>query len=184
MSDDVVLFCEIIETFADPSICRTETETAREKAKAELAKMQAAMEAVEAEREAMMDEIRNVLSGAGEDLAFLTRFSIMSEANSRSSSPAGSAMTHGSNLTPSQSADFIAKSRALAEQRLSMHKGGRSSAQDHTSNSGHSIRRSRSTDALATKKEDDARSSSGNHFPDDQMNYGERGADFYQGVTS
>ena len=152
-----------------------ETETAREKAKAELAKMQSAMEGVEAEREAMMDEIRNVLSGAGEDLAFLSRFSIMSEANSRSSSPAGSAMTHGSNLTPSQSADFIAKSRALAEQRLSMHKGsgGRASAQDHTSNSGHSIRRSRSTDALAAKKEDDARSNSGNHFPDDQMNYGE-----------
>ncbi len=137
--------------------------------------MQTAMENLEAEREGMMDEIRNVLSGAGEDLAFLSRFSIMDEANSRSSSPAGSAMTHGSNLTPSQSADFIAKSRALAEQRLSMHgnkaASGRSSGHGHTSASGHSMRRTQSSDNLSKEGKDETRSTSGNHFPDDQMNF-------------
>ena len=149
-----------------------ETETAREKAKAELTRMQQAMESLENEREGMMDEIRNVLSGAGEDLAFLSRFSIMSEANSRSSSPNGSNMTHGSNLTPSQSADFIAKSRALAEQRLSMHgkASGRSSSHGHGSTTGE-IRRTRSSDNLV-KEKDDSRSVQ-NHFPEDQMNQGE-----------
>ncbi|KAN0065834.1 Protein N-terminal and lysine N-methyltransferase efm7 [Thecaphora frezii] len=94
-----------------------DTEQAREKAQAELLRMRQALDSLEHEREAMMDEIRNVVSSTGLsdfNVNSLSKLEMMAESarRDRSDSP-GSAMSHNSELS-------ILKSRALAEQRISM----------------------------------------------------------------
>ncbi|KAE8269912.1 hypothetical protein A4X09_0g2437 [Tilletia walkeri] len=157
-----------------------ETESARDNARVELEKMQSALDSLEHEREAMVDEIRAVLSTGGPNgddaasVAAYSRFELMSDQGgvSRASSPNGSQLTHAS-MTPSQSAEMILKARAAAEQRINGGREGRSrsSLRGPGSTSG---RRSLSQDrgeregkrTLAS-----AVSSVQNHFPDDQMNF-------------
>ena len=96
-----------------------DTETAREKAQVELLRMRTAMENLESEREAMMDEIRNVLNSSGSDdfgMASLNNLQSMTQNFGRvdgTASPAASDMSHNTEM-------HIMKSRALAEQRISM----------------------------------------------------------------
>lgn len=151
-----------------------ETETAREEAIQELLRMKTAMESVEQEREAMMDEIRNVLAGGGniDDVNLsVTRLDLPSfNPLSRSSSPTGSQAS----MTPSQAADYILKARAVAEARISEGRPGRTisrtnsrvgSAQEHM--------RSVSQDRGERNRKESlsATASQANHFPDEQMNY-------------
>jgi len=155
-----------------------ETESARDNARLELDKMQQALDSLEHEREAMVDEIRAVISAgasAGDDAVSIaySRFELMSELGvSRASSPNGSQMTHAS-MTPSQSAEMILKARAAAEQRINGGREGRSrsSLRGPGSTSG---RRSLSQDRGEREGKRVAASnvsSVQNHFPDDQMNY-------------
>ncbi len=95
-----------------------ETEQAREKAQGELLRMRTAMENLESEREAMMDEIRNVLSTSGDDfgMASLGNLQSMTQNYTRldgAGSPAASDASHNTEM-------HIMRSRALAEQRISM----------------------------------------------------------------
>lgn len=151
-----------------------ETEDAREAAQAELLTMQRAMDSLEHEREAMMDEIRGIISGAGgdgDDVAFnMSRLDLYNESvgghgSSRASSPTGSQSS--ASMTPSQAADRILKARKAAEDRI---------------NEGQPSSRSRSrlaAPASSTGHASTSRhhgnsppsSSAGNHFPEDQMNY-------------
>ncbi|CAO1639312.1 unnamed protein product [Sympodiomycopsis kandeliae] len=153
-----------------------ETEKARTEAQTELLTMQRAMDALEHEREAMMDEIRGIISGAGadaDDVAFdMSRFDLYNEsveagsssAHGSSSRPSSSNASHFSNLTPSQAADRIIKSRKAAEDRINAGRpSSRSSRsrQHGDSSAGHSSRR----------RDEDGTSAGGNHFPEDEMNY-------------
>ena len=157
-----------------------ETESAREEAQAELLKMQRAMESLETEREAMMDEIRAVISGAGgvEDVNLsLSRLDLPPSSYNplaRSDSPTGSQAS----MTPSQAADYILKSRAIAEARISEGRPGRAMSRGN-SRTGHSSNghvRSMSQDRgersrKAPTSTGQSTASHMNHFPDDQMNY-------------
>jgi nicotinamide N-methyltransferase len=142
----------------------TETEDAREQAQIELLKMQKAMDSLEQEREAMMDEIRNVISGAGagEDGEFdMSRFDMYGQANrlARPSSPNGS---HHS-ATPSQVAESIMRHRTAAEARISEGRGSRAASRN-----GHEARGKEGSQDGERKGADG--SSQVHHFPDDQMN--------------
>ncbi len=139
-----------------------DTETAREKAQAELLRMRTAMENLESEREAMMDEIRNVLSSSGAD-----EFGMHSLGNLQSmtqnfgrvdgfSSPAPSDMSHNTEM-------HIMKSRALAEQRISMGRPQNTSQLRKDSVAP-------SEDAHPNGASGAANASTHNHFPDEQMN--------------
>lgn len=156
-----------------------ETETAREEAMNELLKMQQAMDSLEQERESMMDEIRAVLTGTGgvEDVnATMSRLDLAQffpatnhqfNPLSRSSSPSGSQASH----TPSQAAEHILRSRALAEARISEGRPSRSRATSRAaaeSSQGHGQRFEGQGGANGTSE---TASSVQHHFPDDQMNY-------------
>ncbi|MCO5549586.1 hypothetical protein L7F22_003058 [Adiantum nelumboides] len=152
-----------------------DTEQAREEALGELIRMKTAMESVEQEREAMMEEIRAVLSGGGniEDVNMsvsrldLPSFNILS----RSSSPTGSQVS----MTPSQAAEYVLKSRAMAEARISEGRPGRNQSRTNSrlsSQQGH--RRSMSQDRGERDRNGSFSGSVNshvNHFPDEQMNY-------------
>ncbi|CDU26243.1 uncharacterized protein SPSC_06437 [Sporisorium scitamineum] len=132
-----------------------DTEQAREKAQAELLRMRTAMENLESEREAMMDEIRNVLSSSGADdagLSSLNNLQSMTQTFGRIESPAPSDVSHNTEM-------HILKSRALAEQRISMGRPRPDAQKDSVA---------ASKDAHATITNGNA--SSSNHFPDEQMN--------------
>lgn len=147
-----------------------ETEDAREAAQAELNTMQRAMDSLEHEREAMMDEIRGIISGADGtdvDVAFnMSKLDIyndsMGHASSRASSPSGSQSS--SNMTPSQAADRILKARKAAEDRINEGQPSRSRSRlaAPASSAGHSG---------SAQRHSPPASSAGNHFPEDQMNY-------------
>lgn len=154
-----------------------ETESAREEAQAELIKMQRAMESLETEREAMMDEIRGVLSGVGgvEDVnESLARFdNPLPSFNPliRRDSPTGSQIS----MTGSQTADYILRSRALAEAKISEGRPGRSTSRPPSSN-GHirslsHDRGERQRRGATPMSAAASTTSHANHFPDDQMNY-------------
>lgn len=152
-----------------------DTEQAREEALGELIRMKTAMESVEQEREAMMEEIRAVLSGGGniEDVNMsvskldLPSFNMLS----RSSSPTGSQVS----MTPSQAAEYVLKSRAMAEARISEGRPGRNPSRTNSrlsSQQGH--RRSMSQDRGERDRNGSFTGSVNshvNHFPDEQMNY-------------
>lgn len=152
-----------------------DTEQAREEAMGELLRMKTAMESVEQEREVMMEEIRAVLSGGGniEDVNMsvskldLPSFNLLS----RSSSPTGSQVS----MTPSQAAEYVLKSRALAEARISEGRPGRNQSRTNSrisSQQGH--RRSMSQDRGERDRNGSYNGSVNshiNHFPDEQMNY-------------
>ena len=98
-----------------------ETEQAREKAQGDLQRMREAMDSLENEREAMMDEIRNIVSTSRADdfdFSSLSKLETMAtdsaavERWNRTES-AMSDVSHNSELS-------ILRSRALAEQRISM----------------------------------------------------------------
>lgn len=155
-----------------------ETETAREEAQVELLKMQRAMESLETEREAMMDEIRAVLSGAGgvEDVNLsLSRLDLPLPSYNpliRNESPTGSQVS----MTPSQAAEYILKSRANAEARINEGRPGRVMSRNGSSN-GHirSLSQDRGERQFKNSSSNmsaaQSTSSHVNHFPDDQMNY-------------
>ena len=133
-----------------------DTEQAREKAQAELLRLRTAMENLESEREAMMDEIRNVLNSNGADdagMSSLTNLQSMTQSFGRIESPAPSDATHNTEM-------HILKSRALAEQRISM---GRPRADSKDPVAAH-------TDAHADNSNANGHASTSNHFPDEQMN--------------
>ncbi|SPO23632.1 uncharacterized protein UTRI_03840_B [Ustilago trichophora] len=139
-----------------------DTETAREKAQAELLRMRTAMENLESEREAMMDEIRNVLSNSGADefgVSSLNNLQNMTQNFGRGDgafSPAGSDMSHNTEM-------HIMKSRALAEQRISM-------GQPRTTSQLRKASIAPSEDAHANGLNGAGNASAHNHFPDEQMN--------------
>ncbi|KAJ1026926.1 hypothetical protein NDA16_002219 [Ustilago loliicola] len=139
-----------------------DTETAREKAQAELLRMRTAMENLESEREAMMDEIRNVLSTSGADdfgMDSLNNLQTMTQNFGRGDgafSPAASDMSHNTEM-------HIMKSRALAEQRISM-------GQPRTNSQFRKGSVAPSEDAHANGASGAANASQHNHFPDEQMN--------------
>lgn len=142
-----------------------ETEQAREKAQGELLRMRTAMENLETEREAMMDEIRNVISTSGTDefdMTSLGNLQSMTQNFGRGDgfqSPALSDMSHNTEM-------HIMKYRALAEQRISagrpatgsqLRKGSVAPSEDAHANG---TRNGAGTSAASTH----------NHFPDEQMN--------------
>ncbi|UZJ56941.1 hypothetical protein CBS101457_006261 [Exobasidium rhododendri] len=168
-----------------------ETEAAREEAQAELLSMQRAMESLETEREAMMDEIRAVISGSGgvEDVSLsLSRLDLPLHSSSynplaRSDSPTGSQIS----MTPSQAAEFILKSRAMAEAKISQGRPGRALSRGNSQAGGHEDAASSNGHVRSLSHDRGERmqhrnnynttsvapsaSSHVNHFPDDQMNY-------------
>ncbi|CBQ73443.1 conserved hypothetical protein [Sporisorium reilianum SRZ2] len=138
-----------------------DTEQAREKAQAELLRMRTAMENLESEREAMMDEIRNVLTSSGADesgLSSLNNLQSMTQNFGRIESPAPSDMSHNTEM-------HILKSRALAEQRISM---GRPRAEGQSAKD--AVPAAVFKDASAANGNGNGNASSTNHFPDEQMN--------------
>jgi nicotinamide N-methyltransferase len=153
-----------------------ETETAREEAQAEMLKMQRAMDSLETERESMMEEIRAVISGAGgvEDVNLsLAKMDFPLPSYNplvRNDSPTGSQAS----MTPSQAAEYILKSRAMAEARINEGRPGRALSRE-ASSTGHM--RSLSQDGGERIRNNPNMSSAQsttshvNHFPDDQMNY-------------
>lgn len=154
-----------------------EQEDAREQAHAELLAMQHAMDSLEHEREAMMEEIRGIISGAdGDDVAFdISRMDFHNESVGHGSTRAASPTTSqaSSFMTPSQAADRIFKARKTAEDRINQGQPpGRSRSRQENSalrsvehNVGESQRSHHRGPSPA------ASSIGGNHFPDDQMNY-------------
>lgn len=154
-----------------------ETESAREEALNEMVRMQEAMQSVDQEREAMMDEIRAVLAGGGniDDVNMsigrldLPQFNL--NPLSRSSSPTGSQVS----MTPSQAADYIIKSRALAEARISEGRPGRALSRTASRNGslqGHMRSMSQDRGELHRKASAaNSLSSHVNHLNDEQMNY-------------
>lgn len=154
-----------------------DTETAREEAKVELFAMKSAMDSLETEREAMMGEIRNIISGAEgqglDDAQFDTsRFALYNESsmghgssnsvNDRVTSPAAS---QESSSTPSQAAERILKYRKAAEDRINEGRPSSRAGDSTASHSGIKSPRTKTTPTVA------ASSLGGNHFPDEQMNY-------------
>lgn len=138
-----------------------ETEQAREKAQGELLRMRTAMENLESEREAMMDEIRNVLSTSGDDfgMASLGNLQSMTQNYTRldgAGSPAASDASHNTEM-------HIMRSRALAEQRISM-------GQPRTPSRLNKGSVAPSQDAHANGASGAPNASASNHFPDEQMN--------------
>lgn len=149
--------------------CSSETEQAREAARHEMKRMKAALDTLEYEREAMMDEIRNVVSGSGEqdvDMA-IGRYDMSSDGgHSRTSSPSTSQVSH----TPSQTAELIARARAGAEARINQGPG-RSSRAGSEARHGAGSSMSHESGAGIGGKRSPTQSSAQNHFTDDQMNY-------------
>ncbi|KAJ1044227.1 hypothetical protein NDA10_006705 [Ustilago hordei] len=139
-----------------------ETETAREKAQGELLRMRTAMENLESEREAMMDEIRNALTSSGANefgTDSLNNLQTMTQNFGRGDgafSPAASDMSHNTEM-------HIMKSRALAEQRISM-------GQPRTNSQLKKDSVAPSEDAHTNGASGAANASQHNHFPDEQMN--------------
>ncbi|CAO1623980.1 unnamed protein product [Parajaminaea phylloscopi] len=155
-----------------------EQEEARERAQAELVNMQRAMDSLEHEREAMMDEIRGIISGAGgDDVAFdMSRLELYNESmghgSSRAVSPTGSQAS--SSMTPSQAADRIIKARKAAEDRIN--EGQRNDSRQEVLNSGASAAHASQSGSSYHRhrlqgNSPPGSSMGGNHFPDDQMNY-------------
>ncbi|CEH17063.1 Calmodulin-binding protein CRAG, contains DENN domain [Ceraceosorus bombacis] len=143
-----------------------ETEDAREAAQVELLKMQGAMDSLESEREAMMNEIRAVIQGAGgEEGDFdFTRFDNYGQGPNkllRPDSPTGSQVSQ----TASQQAESIMRHRTAAEARISEGRPSRS-RNGHDTNR----RRSLSQDGGERLRRHSPASSQTHHFPDDQMN--------------
>ncbi|EST05323.1 DENN domain protein [Kalmanozyma brasiliensis GHG001] len=146
--------------FVQAQIQLTDTEKAREKAQAELLRMRTAMDNLESEREAMMDEIRNVLSTNGADdfdMSSLNNLQSMTQNFGRIDSPAPSDASHNTEM-------HILKSRALAEQRISM-----GQPRNNTQLRKSSVAASTDIHANGAFSTGHAASSS-NHFPDEQMN--------------
>lgn len=139
-----------------------ETEQAREKAQNELLRMRTAMDNLESEREAMMDEIRNVLSSTGAEefgMSSLNNLQSLTQNFGRVDSPAASDASHNTEM-------HVLKARALAEQRISMGQPqingqARKLPLVAPSTNGHT----EPVDANAN-----ANGTSSNHFPDEQMN--------------
>lgn len=149
----------------------SETEQAREAARNEMKRMKAALDTLEYEREAMMDEIRNVVSGSGEqDLeTTLGRYDVSSDGgHSRTSSPSTSQFSH----TPSHTAELIARARANAEARINQGTGRRSrSGSELRHGAGSSMSHESSSGRERSGKKSPTQSSAQNHFTDEQMNY-------------
>lgn len=156
-----------------------ETETAREEAIGELKRMQDAMQSVEHERTAMMEEIRGIMSGGGdiEDVNMsMSRLDLpkFNTSFSRSSSPTGSQAS----MTPSQAAEYILHSRALAEARINQRRPSRTMSRNG-SQSGHSATAPGLTRSLSQDRGERVRrvsntgsiNSNMHHFPDEQMNF-------------
>ncbi|GAC97631.1 hypothetical protein PHSY_005217 [Pseudozyma hubeiensis SY62] len=133
-----------------------ETEQAREKAQAELLRMRSTMDNLESEREAMMDEIRNVLSSSSTDefgMSSLNNLQSMTQNFGRVDSPAASDASHNTEM-------HILKARALAEQRISM-------GQPASNGQARKATVIANTDGHTNGS---ANANASNHFPDEQMN--------------
>lgn len=144
-----------------------ETEDARVQAQAELSTMQRAMDSLEHEREAMMNEIRGIVSGAGgdEDIAFNTsRMELYNESVGHASG-ISSATSHAS-MTPSQAAERILKARKAAEDRINEGRPGGGRSRAPTASIAHS-----DADRDKTSASPLPSMLGGNHSNEDQMNY-------------
>lgn len=169
-----------------------ETENARTAAQSELTTMQRTMDDLEMEREAMIQELHGIISGATGDDGYelpltdssrpgMFGSSTQGHGSSRPCSPSGSQAS--SNMTPSQTAERILRARKAAEERINRGPAVRSRSQlgldanggggnglsvDHSSSIGHSS----SNQGAHRASPPPAAPSTGSHFHnDDQMNY-------------